>query len=321
MNAEKNNEIVDCTYSVHAVIFGADESLLSTQLNDGFFFKRISLIPSAGHLDSIFNTTDMNLRRDYETARIDETSLDVICAVKEKVYRQAITSLDERFEKDADEDLISLDNQIRAIRLLKEGPVRFKKIAFNQDYKYQAEEYTIPCNHNSINTIGEAMTTKPISTFHCNNTEVASINKELSRLSFPLSDSLLNSCHKYYDLSYHTESCISITLLTAALEILFLERNAKSKRKVLAKRCAAFLYENDAQRLQRAYDNLIAFYDKRSDFVHEGAEASITDTDIISLRAYVRESLLEALSLSENKDQRIARLKQVIAHNSWLLGE
>ena len=300
MNTEKNNGIVDCTYSVHAVIFGTDETLLSIQLNDGFFFKRVSLIPSAGHLDSFFNTTDMNLRRDYETARIDETSLDVICAVKEKVYKQAITSLDERFEKDANEDLISLDNQIRAIRLLKEGPVRFKKIAFNQDCQYQAEEFTIPCNHNSINTIGESMTTKPISTFHCNNTEVASINQELLRLSFPLNDSILNSCHKYYDLSYHTEPCISVTLLTTALEILFLERNAKSKGKGLAKRCSVFLFENDARRLQNAYNDLISFYDKRSDFVHEGTEASITDADIISLRAYVRDSLMKALSLSEN---------------------
>ncbi len=318
MNTENNNGIVDCTYSVHAVIFGADDSLLSIQLNDGFFFKRVSLISSVGHLDSIFNTTAMNLRRDYETARIDETSLDVICAVKEKAYKQAITSLETQFEEDADNDLISLDDQIRAIRLLKEGPVRFKIIAFNQDFQYQAEENTIPCKHNSINTISEAMTTEAISTFHCNDAEVASINQELLRLVFPLNDTTLNSCHKYYDLSYHTESCISVTLLTAALEILFLERNAKSKRTVLAKRCAAFLFEKDTQRLQDAFNDLKSIYDKRSDFIHEGVAENITDTDIISLRAYVRNSLLKALSLSENKDQRIARLKQVIANDSWL---
>lgn len=319
MSTEKNNESVDCTYSVYAVIFGADESLLSVHLKDGFSFKRVSLIPSVGHLDNLFNTTDMNLRRDYETARIDETSLDVICAVKVTVYKQTITSLHTQFEKDADEDLISIDNQIRALRLLKEGPVRFKKIAFNQNYNNQAEKYTIPCNHNSINTIGEAMTTKPISTFHCNDSEVASINQELLHLAFPLNDNILNSCHKYYDLSYHTEPCISVTLLTTALEILFLERNAKTKRKMLAKRCAAFLFENDTQQIQNAYNDLIAYYDKRSDFVHEGTATNITDANIISLRAYVRDSLLKALSLSESKDQRIARLKQIIAHNSWLL--
>lgn len=321
MNIDMRTDIVDCSYSVHAVIFGADESLLKIQLTNGFTFNKLSLDPRTSRLDRIFDTTDINLRREYETARIDEGSLDVICAVKEKCYKQLVALLDEQFEKDADEDLISLDDQIRALRLLKEGPVRFKKIAFNQDYKYQAENNTIPCNHNSINTIGEAMTTKPISTFHCNNAEVASVNHELLRLAFPLNDSILNSCHKYYDLSYHTDPCISITLLTTALEILFLERNAKGKRKALAKRCAAFLFENDTLRLQNTYSDLIAFYDKRSDFVHEGTEASITDADIILLRAYVRASLMKALSLSENKDQRIARLKQVIAHNSWLSGK
>lgn len=316
-----NAKTVECTYTVHAVIFGADESLLRIRLNDGFFFKRMSLIPGTSHLDTVFETTDMNMRRDYENARIDESSLDVICAVKERMYKQAVASLDTQFEEDADKDLISLDNQIRAIRLLKEGPVRFKKIAFNQNYNYQNEDYTIPCNHNCVDPIGEAMTTKPVSVFHCDDGEVASINKELSRLSFPLSDSLLDSCHKYYDLSYHTEPCIAITLLTTALEILFLERNAKSKRKTLAKRCAVFLHEKDAQRLQKAYNDLIAFYDKRSDFVHEGTTTDITDADIISLRAVVRDALLTSLYLSENKDQRITRLKQVVANNMWLSGK
>jgi hypothetical protein len=105
------------------------------------------------------------------------------------------------------------------------------------------------------------------------------------------------------------------------LEILFLERNAKSKRKTLAKRCAAFLHEKDAQRLQQTYNDLIAFYDKRSDFVHEGMATNITDTDIILLRAVVRDALLKSLNLSENKDQRSARLKQVVANNSWLSGK
>lgn len=311
----------NCTYSVHAVIFGADESLLKIQLKDGFRYERLSLNPRYSHLDEILDTSDIGLRRDYETARLDQTSVDVICAVKETTYIQDRLLLNDQFENDTDKDLMSLDNQIRIIRLLKEGPVRFKKIAFHQKFEYNADGITCFSGHNAIVPIGEAMTTKPVSVFHCDDGEAVSINKELSRLSFPLSDSLLNSCHKYYDLSYHTEPCISITLLTTALEILFLERNAKSKRKTLAKRCAAFLYEKDAPRLQQVYNTLIAFYDKRSDFVHEGTATNITDADIISLRAVVRDALLKSIYLSENKDQRIARLKQVVANNSWLSGK
>jgi hypothetical protein len=117
--ASNNNKIAESTYSVHAVIFGADQSLLGVQLKDGFSFKRISLNPAVSHLDKILETTDFGLRREYETARIDKESLDVICAVKETEYTIHTSRLQERFYDDVDDDLLSLDNQIRIIRLLK----------------------------------------------------------------------------------------------------------------------------------------------------------------------------------------------------------
>ncbi len=75
---------VEASYMVCAVIFGADETLLNVQLVDGFSFERLSLVPPKDHLDDIFDTTDIGLRRDYERARIDENNLDVICAVKKQ---------------------------------------------------------------------------------------------------------------------------------------------------------------------------------------------------------------------------------------------
>lgn len=318
MNTNKFDTTVDCSYTVHAVIFGSDESLLGLQLIDGFYLKKLSLNPSVSGLDSIFETTDMNLRRDYEPARLDEDSLDVICAVKEKNYKLPISSLDAKFEEDADNDLISLDNQIRAVRLLKEGPVRFKKIAFHQNFTYENDGVIVPYNHNHIKLIPEAMTTIPISQYHCNESEISLINEKIQSLKFPISDSLLNICHKYYDLSYHTEPCISITLLTTALEVLYLERNAEKKQKLLSKRCAAFLCGNDARKAQLTYDSLFSLYNERSDFIHEGNERNITKGDIIKLRTIVRDSLLKAISLSESKEQRIANIDLTAAQNSWL---
>ena len=316
MSAEIQDNTVTCSYSVHAVIFGVDESLLNIQLKDGFCLKKLSLIPHVSHLDKIFDTTDLGLRREYETARIDLDTLDVICAVKQIEYTEAIPLLENRFEQDIDEDLISLDNQIRVIRLLNEGPVRFKKIAFHQNWIQNIEGMGIPCNHNSIVPIGEAMKTNSISTFHCGAGEVASLNNAIITMSFPLSDNILNTCHTYYDLSYHTEMCVAVTLLTTALEMLFLKRNEKDKQKKLSKRCAVFIADNDYQKARTAYDNLKTLYDKRSDFVHEGKLLPITTGDIIELRGYVRDSLLKALSLSENKDQRITRLTQYISQHS-----
>lgn len=312
-----NNDKVKFTYTVHAVIFGADESLLKICLTNGFSFTRLSLNPRKNNLDRIFDTTDFGLRREYETARIDDHTLDVICAVKEESFEQSLVSLDSMFNSIVDLDLASLDNQIRAIRLMKEGPVRFKKMAAHLDFVKDDGEASIPCNYNAVIPIGEAMTTRPISKFHCDEEELTFLNSTISGLTFPLSDALFNACHRYYDLSYHTEPCVSVTLLTTALEILFLERNANSKRQKLAKRCAVFLYNNAEQDRMTTYKCLISLYDKRSDFVHEGMAENITKEDIISLRAYVRDSLLKATSLPESKDQRIDRLIQAVTQHSW----
>lgn len=319
--ASNNNKIAEATYSVHAVIFGADQSLLGVQLKDGFSFKRISLNPAVSHLDRILETTDFGLRREYEAARIDEGSLDVICAVKETEYTIHTSRLQERFSDDVDDDLLSLDNQIRIIRLLQEGPVRFKKIAFHQKSKLHVDGVIANAEHNSIVPIGEASTTKPYSCFHCNDEEAAYISEKIQSQYLPFSDIQLNACHMYYDLSYHTEAFVSITLLLTALEMLFLERYAGGKQKPLAKRCAVFLYENDLSKAREAYRKLFDLYGKRSDFVHEGKITGIQKQDIIELRAYVRESLLKVLSLSETKEERINRLKSFIVHNRSLFGE
>ncbi|MBR3431418.1 MAG: hypothetical protein IKG87_15105 [Clostridia bacterium] len=322
MNTGLNKDFVDCSYSVYAVILGADETLLQIQLKDGFRFERLSLNPRVSHLDKVFDTTDFGLRRDYETARISSSdSLDVICAIKETTYSQPISSLDERFDNDTNSDLASLDNQIRIIRLLAECPLRFIKIAYHQYFRYRVDGQLYPGNHNAITPIGEAMTINPITKLHCNQEQATYITQKLYELNLPFNDALLNSCHIYYDMSYHTEQCVSITLLTTALEMLFLEEDVKCKKERLAKRCSSFLYMGDSLEIGLAYNELKSLYKKRSEFVHEGKASNITEEDIIALRGYVRNSLLKALLLSESKRQRINRLKSYIEKHGELFGE
>lgn len=69
------------TYSLEicAVMFGTDESIVKIKLDNGFYFCWKSLIPHIDHLDVIFDRNAMSLRRDYEAARIDNKTLDVIC--------------------------------------------------------------------------------------------------------------------------------------------------------------------------------------------------------------------------------------------------
>lgn len=109
-------ETSEFTYMVFAVIFGANETLLNIKLCNGFSFVRKSLMPLKDHLDSIFETDAMGLRRDYETARISQQSLDVICAVKEVTVELNNLDASSFFDEENDKNLVSIDNQIRAIR-------------------------------------------------------------------------------------------------------------------------------------------------------------------------------------------------------------
>lgn len=68
---------------------------------------------------------------DYEAARVDKQTMDVICAVKTVEAELTASEAGDFFENRADCDLISLDNQIRAIRLLEECSICFRWVAFH----------------------------------------------------------------------------------------------------------------------------------------------------------------------------------------------
>lgn len=307
------------SYMVFAVMFGADETLLNIQLRDGFSFVRKSLIPLKDHLDSVFETDAMGLRRDYETARISPQSLDVICAIKEVTIGLNNSDAPNFFHEENDKNLIALDNQIRAIRFLEECPLRCKKIAFKMD--------SAPKNINGtkfsnsfceIFPVNESLGTIEITKLNCDKTISDRINRELPLISFPLTDEVLNMCHAYYDLSYHQGIHLSITLLITALEMIYLEKEDAKKEK-LAKRCAVYLYDRRENRID-CYNSLRQIYKKRSNFVHEGIFDQIEDKDILLLRHYVRKSIFKALSNKADKKQRIANLKHEIANlDYWII--
>lgn len=308
---------VEASYMACAVIFGADETLLNVQLVDGFSFERLSLIPLKDHLDDIFDTTDFGLRRDYEGARIDGDSLDVICAVKKTEYHVLLGNANNFYHEYTDKDLVSLDNQIRMIRLFYEGPVRFKKMAtvmkisgdqLGKCYKSFPQKSVIP--------IGEAMSTHELSKLHLTSTEAAVINAKLSANFFPLQDKQLNFAYGFFDLSYHTDKFISVALLITALEMLFLN-GEQGKKERLSKRCACFISGQESDIVQ-IYKRLKEAYRKRSDFVHDGEIANITTEDILFLRECTRKSLIRALEDNIPKDKRIQKLRVFIEQHKDL---
>ncbi|GAA0741239.1 hypothetical protein [Clostridium oceanicum] len=288
------------TVTICAVIFNVDKTLLNVNLDNGFEFRLMSLIPSKNQLDEIFETDVMALRQDYETAKINE-NLNVICVFKSDTISLNETEAEEYTAKMSDEVLKYLDDKIRAIRLFVESPICFTNLSIKMKGETEFK---------NIIPINEAMVTNPISGFHCNDEEIDKLNKNISSMKFPLSDDLLNNCHRYYDLSYHQENFISITLLITCLEILFLGRE-KAKKEKLAKRCSVFLYESKKERLI-CYKNLLDQYKKRSEFVHDGDCSKIINQDILFLRDCVRKSIIKYLRSKFGKKEIIKNLKDSI---------
>lgn len=300
-----------------AVIFGADESLLSVKLNNGLTFKRMSMIPMEDDLDSVFQISAEGLHRDYELARIDlngndENASDVIC-----LYYSKEISLNKSDEVEYWRSLFNnekslltqFDNNIRIIRLLKEGTVHFKRVAIHMQPK--------EANHKRVTIIeiGEAQNTKVIQKFSCTKKEIEIINKNISLIQFPLTPKILNSCHVYYDLSYHQPNHISLTLLIICLEMMFL--NSENAKKVkLSKRCACFLYEDCNERII-CFQKLKTLYEKRCKFVHDGEIIDVNDADIIYLRDCVRKSILKYQINDFVKSDVINNLKALISDLSY----
>ena len=120
---------------VCAVIFGVDGTILNIEIGNEFRFERKSLKPEVDHLDELFDITPMGLRREYETARIDTDTDDVVCVLKNFEIEWAHDTPEEwdghirQFDDLCDEILKHLDDKVRALRLICEAPIRFKKLS------------------------------------------------------------------------------------------------------------------------------------------------------------------------------------------------
>lgn len=298
------------TVTICAVIFGADETLLKVNIGNDFGFRKMSLIPTKDNLDKIFEINAMGLRREYETACIDE-KLDVICVFKSYEINLERVEAENYYRKMCDDVVKYLDDSIRAIRLFVEGSIRFKKLSIKMSSDIESiAETKENYGFSSSIPIGEAMKNSDILKVHYEDKDIEEINKNICLIKFPLADELLNSCHRYYDLSYHHDNFISITLLITCLEILFLDKE-DAKKERLAKRCSVFLYDTKEERLN-CYDNLKEAYKKRSEFAHDGNCIDINNGDILFLRDCIRKSLMKYLNNLYNKKCIIKELRETI---------
>lgn len=297
---EHKYQVVIC-----AVLFGCDDSFVGLDMGEGLIIERKSLVP-IDCLDKIFEVDAMGLRREYETARIDSESLDVACIYKAYEYVADNKSAHDYYERISSELFTYLDNQVRAIRLLTEGPVRYKKLAVKLcSETYMVSATSTSCSYSGIMPVGEAYGVQTFIKAHCDSIET--LRAEMDRISFPIEVGYLQQCHILYDRSYLVTLPEAEILLITALEVLFLQSEDCKKEK-LSKRCAVFLWKSGEERLTY-YQKIRDEYKNRSDYVHEGNTRKISAEGVIFLRECVRNSLLRLLYAPQDKSVLIKNLK------------
>ena len=163
--------------------------------------------------------------------------------------------------------------------------------------------------------VNESMGTHEISRFEPTPSEIQILNDKLPSISFPFSDFPLNTAHNLYDLSYHQDVHVSITLLVTALEIIFLNTE-KAKKQILSRRCAIYLF-SAKENVLSCCDRIRALYKKRSDFVHDGKITGIDNADILFLRDCVRKSLIKRMEDKTEKKKMIAQLRTQVESFQW----
>ncbi|XOQ44317.1 MAG: hypothetical protein ACFWTN_07745 [Clostridium sp.] len=302
-------------FIVCAVLFGCDDSLVGLDLGEGITIARKSLIPNDQcRLDEIFETDAVGLRREYDAARLNHETLDVACIDSNYEFTGTVKAAKRYFDQKTSELFTYLDDQIRTIRLLLEGPVRYKKLAI----KMESEHYKLGVNDmchkfSWISPIGEAYGVTTIQKAHCD--DIEQLRLKMDRISFPLCKQddkykYINQAHMFYDRSYLVTLYEAEVLLITSLEILFLD-SEKGKKQRLSKRCTTFLCESQYERAQ-TYKKLCEEYKKRSDYVHDGSATNISQDDVIFLRKCVRKSILKLLESPMDKKDLIKKLQEKI---------
>lgn len=305
------NQNFEYTTTICGVIFGVDESILNVKLPNDYMFKRMSLIPQKNNLDSLFETDAMGLRRSYESAKIND-DLDVICIHKIFTIRLTQIEAEEYYSKMSYEAIVETDRLIRAIRLFFECNLFYKQLSVQMKSKeYLINGTSYSSNFGLIFPVGEALGTKVKSIFSYSKIDIEILNAWLLSFQFPESELLMN-CIGLYDLSYHQEDFVSLTLLIACLEMLFLDSESYKKEK-LAKRCAVLLFEEKTRRLE-CFNRLREIYKNRSDFVHDGKFEGIKGDDVLFLRKCIRSAIIEFLNESYSKKNVLCKLK-ILLHN------
>ena len=304
---------------IHAILFSVDERVFDINLHSGYGIAKKSLHPTMDHLEREYGLNHEELRRQYDSAVIDE-SLNVPCAYKEIQLDYNENSIDDVIRKvnnQITEELNGLDRQLRLIRLLTECAISFKVFRFVGEIYYN-DDSALP----KWRRYGPLSCSSPIPEAYARTTEyktiwdsgsIAVINNVLFE-SLP-SDEVWSPAFGLYDASYFqlnnpNSNANALLLLMICLEMMFLDKK-DSKVNPLSKRCAIYIGSSVEDRIN-IYNGIKSMYKLRSDYVHDG-NLDATGDDVRKLREYVRLALQKYKQEKRSKGQMIEDMKAEVA--------
>lgn len=151
---------------------------------------------------------------------------------------------------------------------------------------------------------------------HCENRPFKVRKSDLNAIQRLLESPPLSTSHKYisfalenYLQSYRVSQIeLEFISLMLAFEAIFNDGKQELRHKI-SRSCAVLL--GKTKRSSRiVFKDIRNLYDKRSVLVHTGDRAKITHADVISLKNYVRRSLLQVVQLGLPKDQLSVELTE-----------
>lgn len=296
-----SNEIptIQASATLFAIVLGGTDSLLNIHLNNGFKFEKINIFDSP-FKDKYVNASGQ-LLGNYCFCQLPPSSKNqahFICLTKSDNVPCSIMAftLNEMhslnlFSATMDEWKKLQEKYIRELlsimRLFKEGNIEISNVFYRFDGRYRVNRLHLnsECQHADKGEVFDNF-------YELTDSEAAELNQIIVNNVYCL-DILKNVIDKFEVGCKEFRNELAFKELITVGETLFLNYNSHdnaAKKAKLANRLAAWIGKNDLE-VKSIHDDMVTYYEYRSDDTHESTNDAITATNRKKLREYMRAAL------------------------------
>jgi len=288
------------------LLSNVDSTIAKLKLDLGFRFEVLPNKEASDLIGRLEGTSQPSLGRkmmiDWKCINDPERKVIVISNNIEIFYEEDFHQSVE-FSRFNNYDVnIYLDSVLQQMRLFKEGnicmPVFYYYFADNGAYKPVISS----SSHGTIVASALCLPGR-YATFTLKDDEVPELQKFIDtiRLRLPFEKEFLQLANEAYQISTNISKMdLAFLLSMIGLEALFNPGGQELRYRI--SRSVAVLLGKDANEAEVIQNEMKRLYDVRSEIVHTGKGASVTEDDLSKLRRHLRESIKEIYKTDLGKD-------------------